>query len=278
MPDPRYRQIAENLRRQIESGELGPGDQLPTELELRELYDSSRNTVRDAVKWLTTRGLVESRPGQGTFVVDKIDPFVTTLDLETGYGGEDNAAYAREVAERSRKAHVSPLRIEIHQAAGVIASELQLEEGAAVVSRHQRRYIDGTPWSLQTTFYPLRYVDAGAKRLIQADDMPDGAVRYLEATLGVKQVGWRDKITVRAPDANEATFFKLPHDGRVAVFELHRIAFEKSGSPLRLTVTAYPTDRNQFVMNVGEVPVEAEVPQSINAEDSARPRAAPIDP
>jgi DNA-binding GntR family transcriptional regulator len=66
---PIYRQIADDLRQKIESGELGHGDQLPTELELRESYDASRNTVRDAVKWLITRGLIETRPGQGTFVV-----------------------------------------------------------------------------------------------------------------------------------------------------------------------------------------------------------------
>ena len=72
--DPMYRQIAEDLRRKIEAGELPRGAQLPTEIELREQYNASRNTVRDAIKWLITRGLVETRPGQGTFVVEKITP------------------------------------------------------------------------------------------------------------------------------------------------------------------------------------------------------------
>ena len=74
MADPMYRQIADDLRRQIEDGELAPGSQLPTELELREKYNASRNTIRDAIKWLITRGLVETRPGQGTFVVAEITP------------------------------------------------------------------------------------------------------------------------------------------------------------------------------------------------------------
>ena len=64
MADPMYRQIADDLRRQIESGELPPGAQLRTELELREEYNTSRNTVRDAIKWLITRGLVETRPAR----------------------------------------------------------------------------------------------------------------------------------------------------------------------------------------------------------------------
>ena len=87
MANPMYRQIAEDLREQIESGQLEPGQQLRTELELREHYNASRNTVRDAIKWLTNLGLVETKPGQGTFVVQKIDPFVTTLtgDPRTGW-------------------------------------------------------------------------------------------------------------------------------------------------------------------------------------------------
>ncbi len=254
MPDPMYRQIAEDLRQKIESGKLSQGTQLPTELELREQYDASRNTVRDAVKLLITRGLVETRPGQGTFVVEKIDPFVTTLDLETGFGDRGGAAYEFEVAARSRKSSTPEPRVEIQQASGTTAAELQLTEGAQVVSRHQPRYIDGTPWSLQTSFYPMSLVEQGATKIIQAVDMPDGVVNYVEKTLGIKQVGWRDKIVVRAPNATETAFFRLPDDGRVAVFEISRTAFDDSGKPLRLTVTVYPADRNQFVINVGNVP------------------------
>ena len=75
---PMYQQIAEKLRARIEAGELAPGAQLPTELELRDQYSSSRNTIRDAIKRLTSQGLVETRPGQGTFVTPRVDPFVTS--------------------------------------------------------------------------------------------------------------------------------------------------------------------------------------------------------
>src|SRR5260370_32620444 len=239
-----YRQIAEDLRQKIESGELSHGTQLPTELELRDQYDASRNTVRDAVKLLITRGLVETRPGQGTFVATKFDPFIITLDWETGFsGGEGSAYYLSEVSAERRTATVSVPRIEI-QPAGA-APELQLERDSTVVSRHQQRFIDDTPWSLQTTFYSKSLVDRGAVRLFQAEDIPTGTVRYLEVALGIKQVGWRDTIKMRAPSATEASFFKLPDDGRVAVFEVRRTAFDEQGKPFRLTVSVYPSDRNQ---------------------------------
>jgi len=53
MGTPMYRQIADDLRAMIESEELAPGQQLQTEIELRDQYGASRNTVRDAIKWLT---------------------------------------------------------------------------------------------------------------------------------------------------------------------------------------------------------------------------------
>jgi GntR family transcriptional regulator len=92
---PMYRYIADDLRAKISSGELAPNDKLPTEGELSEQYEASRNTVREAIRRLTDEGLLESRPGQGTFVARSIDPFVTVLtaDPKTGFGGGETAAY-----------------------------------------------------------------------------------------------------------------------------------------------------------------------------------------
>jgi GntR family transcriptional regulator len=269
MPDPIWRTIAEDLRQKIESGQLGrDGKPLPSEVELREQYEASRNTVRDAIKWLIARGLLVTRPGKGTFVVQEIDPFITALSIEIGAGPKsERAAYRSEVEQRSRKPGLSVPRIEIHQAMGLVAAELELAEGVNVVSRHQERLIDGTPYSLQTTFYPMRLVDMGAVRLIQAEDLPSGVVAYIEGTLGIKQVGWRDTFKARTPDMVESTFFNLPDDGRIAVIEITRTGYDESGKPFRVTITTYPADRNQFVMIAGDVPTKS--PESGEAGEAA---------
>jgi GntR family transcriptional regulator len=174
--EPLYRKIAESLRKQIESGELSPGQQLRTELELREHYGSSRNTVRDAIKLLTTLGLVETRPGQGTFVVEKITPFVNVLfaSPETGVGGDEGTSYVSEVNNQHRKPSAGPIQVEVKQATSEIATGLQIPKGSQVVSRFQRRYIDETPWSLQTSFYPIPFVAMGAERLMHPNDIMEG--------------------------------------------------------------------------------------------------------
>jgi GntR family transcriptional regulator len=271
--DPMYRQIAEDLRSKIEAGALARGAQLPTEIELRDQYDASRNTVRDAIKWLITRGLVETRPGQGTFVVEKITPFLSTLtgDPETGFGGGEDDIYNLEVKATRRVPTASVPRVEIQQVSESTAPELQLGTGSTVVSRHQSRFIDGTPWSLQTSFYPMSFVTRGASRLIEASNIEGGTVSYLLETLGVDQAGWRDVIVVRAPNQVETAFFKLPDDGRVSVVETRRTTFDSHGMPVRLTVSVYPADRNQFAVNVGKVPDDIVAPP---VDDDSGPDSA----
>lgn len=107
--EPMYWRIAQELRHAIESGTLRPGDKLLTESELKDQYRASRNTVRDAIKWLTHRALVETRPGQGTFVVKHPDILITTLsaDPESRPGSENGAAASSQVSNGSRAGYAS---------------------------------------------------------------------------------------------------------------------------------------------------------------------------
>ncbi len=255
MADPMYRRIADDLREQIESGDLEPGQQLRTEFELRDHYKASRNTVRDAINRLATLGLVETRPGQGTFVVEKIDPFVTTLTRKRGQeaeGGQDTSLLSK--VGDSLAPSSSAVRVEIQPAPGYVAARLAIAPDAEVISRHEQRHVDRRPYSLQTSFYPVEFAERGAPRLMSSKNIEEGTVQYLRDTLGIKQVGYRDWITVRAPNTTEAEFFKVPTDGRIAMYEISRVAFDGNGNPMRLTVTVLPADRNQLVVNVGDVP------------------------
>jgi hypothetical protein len=76
MPDPPYKQIADDLRAQIKSGKLAPGQRLKSQSELGAAYTKtlarpiSRSVIRAAVSVLVSAGLVEIRRGKGTFVVE----------------------------------------------------------------------------------------------------------------------------------------------------------------------------------------------------------------
>lgn len=115
--------------------------------------------------------------------------------------------------------------------------------------------MDERPWSLRTSFYPLSLTARGAPRLLEATEID--METYLEQALGLRQVGYQDKIFFRSPDANEARFFEALEDGPAPVVVLLRTGFAGSPDgpvPFRLTETVYLSDRIQFVMNVGAVP------------------------
>jgi DNA-binding LacI/PurR family transcriptional regulator len=69
-PSPLYAQLAEQLRRHIQRGELQPGDRLWSESELCDRFGVSRGTVREALDVLASEGLLQRIAGKGTFIAE----------------------------------------------------------------------------------------------------------------------------------------------------------------------------------------------------------------
>lgn len=68
-----YEQVIEQIRQMIYEGELKKGDKLPSERELKKQLGVSRASIREAFSALEMIGLIESRPGEGTFIRDCFD-------------------------------------------------------------------------------------------------------------------------------------------------------------------------------------------------------------
>ncbi len=77
----KHRRVFDHLLASIQSGELKPGDRLPSEAELGKLFDASRITVAKAVHDLQRMGLVTRRPGAGTHVLAENRPSGRTFGL-----------------------------------------------------------------------------------------------------------------------------------------------------------------------------------------------------
>ncbi len=118
-----YEKIVEQIQAQILNGELHYGDRLPTERELADKFGVSRTAVREAVKALVEKGLVQSRPGRGTFITNGAARAVRdSLGFMMKIGsmeGSDNLVETREIlepeiaalaAERARDQDLATLR------------------------------------------------------------------------------------------------------------------------------------------------------------------------
>jgi GntR family transcriptional regulator, transcriptional repressor for pyruvate dehydrogenase complex len=75
-----YEEVAKQIERLIVEGGLKPGDKLPPERELAEMFEVSRSSLRDAIRTLELTGLLEPRQGEGTVVCDlSADSLVSPL-------------------------------------------------------------------------------------------------------------------------------------------------------------------------------------------------------
>ena len=98
-----YEQIVQQVEESILKGQLKPGDQLPAERDLAQRFGVSRTAVREAVKTLREKGLVEAYSGRGTFVTNGTSQAIRqSLDLMIRINqqeGSANLAELRQVLE-----------------------------------------------------------------------------------------------------------------------------------------------------------------------------------
>src|ERR1700734_1963937 len=93
-----YEQIVQQVEDSILKGQLKPGDQLPAERDLAHRFGVSRTAVREAVKTLREKGLVEAYSGRGTFITDGTSQAVRqSLDLMVKIGQPEGSQYLAEL-------------------------------------------------------------------------------------------------------------------------------------------------------------------------------------
>lgn len=151
---PVYEQVAVALKRDIASGELSPGDQLPSYQALHERFGVSVTTAQRALRLLKDEGLIEGRVGEGTFVRQKRQLFAHSSSYvaptESGKWawGEEAAAQGMTGTQRMREVREVPAPEEV-------ADRLNVTTGDPVVLRARVMLLDGDPVELVDSYYPI---------------------------------------------------------------------------------------------------------------------------
>ena len=95
---PLSKQVADELERMIKEGEYTVGQKIPTEPELMEMFQVSRNTLREAIQSLTSVGVLEVRQGDGTYVRSD-SRFNANMHMEYAQVSLEDITEARDVME-----------------------------------------------------------------------------------------------------------------------------------------------------------------------------------
>ena len=236
--EPRMRQIADELREQIESGTLPPGALMPSEPEVARDYGVSRQTARSALQLLEQQGLVIVRPRRGRIVrsnqrlVWRLSEF--ELPENTGLASSD--AWETDIERQGHDPTRQDLEVETIRPPRDIAARLKLdtEKDLCVVRRHVR-FIDGKPAITSDDYFDeaiVRGTELAALEDTTREDILKGA--------GYEQTYDVDDIITRMPTPDEVR--RLAIDTGVPVAELTRTAYTAEGKAVRVMIAIIPGD------------------------------------
>lgn len=244
-----YQRIADDLLSRIAAGEFPPGGRLPTEQQLMKHYEASSTTVRAAIRSLASAGVVETRHGTGTFVVDRQLLTINathTEDLDRREGITAQDSWSTDVLGAGRQPH-QRFECGVVPATGELAELLGVDVDEALTMRRCWRSIDGTPASVETSLFP-RWLVEKLPRLGEPHDISQGTTSYV-AEQGHPMTFHQDHLSARPFTREEALFFEAP-PGVVGLIRA-RVSFdEPRGRVLRYTPTVYRSDLHEIVYDV----------------------------
>lgn len=222
------------LRDRIVAGDLPPGGRLPGEPALAAEHAVSRVTVRRALDLLEREGLVQRKPGSGTFVHDSrsVRPIVADLSNVLSH-----------LIDMGRSTDVKLLSFGYVAPTEAIAESLGLKPGERVQRSVRVRLIDGEPFSYLTTHVPewlgLTYSEAelAARPLLEL--MERSGVTTERATQAIS-------ATLAGPEAAAALDLEIGSP----LLTLTRIVYEPSGRGVEHLHALYRPDRYSFHMDL----------------------------
>lgn len=235
---PPFRQIADQLRAEMDRGALRPGDRLPSESELIRHYDVARMTVRQAMQELRAEGRVLAEQGRGVFVRPAAPVRRLASDrFARRHRDAGQAAFLAEADKVGVLAEVDEIEISIGAPPQDVRERLQLDDGSDVVIRSRRYLAEGQPIETALSYIPAAI--AVGTRIAEVDTGPGGIYARLEEA-GHQLDKFVEEVTARMPTAEERRRLRLASG--TPVLTVLRTAFDTDGVPVEVcdTVKAAP--------------------------------------
>jgi GntR family transcriptional regulator len=227
---PLYRRVRDALAGMIERGELGRGQQLPSERSLCEQFDMSRVTIRKALSVLSDEGVIDAVPGRGWFVADG-----TVSDPRHMLKSFSALAAVRGLAVSSRVlAHA------VRPASFDEADWLQIVPGADVVQLDRLRSLDGLPVCIERSLLPL----AVCAELASADFSTASLYQTIRTGSGLIPTRAECQVEARKATADDAALLGMDPADPVLVTE--QLTYDQRGGILEGSVTTFRGDRHRF--------------------------------
>jgi GntR family transcriptional regulator len=231
---PMYFQIQSHLLKMIQSGELHPGDSVPSEEELARVYGVSRMTSRQALQSLKSQGYAAGQKGRGTFVTQpKVEKDIAHL-----------AGFSAEMRSLGMRASSRVLEASCAAADAETAARLQIALNAPIFKLVRLRYADEVPVAIEEgclsrdRFPQIESIDFRSASLYQT----------VRERYGVAIDSADEILEARAANRKESELLEIP--ARSCLLMISRILRSADGKPIESARSLYRGDRYRAVLKV----------------------------
>ncbi len=227
---PAYQRIQSAIRKRIDSGQLHPGDPVPSERDLAKIHHVSLMTARHALGSLEREGLVERRRGIGTFVAPPKIHFNKLM------------SYTEQMAARSLTAGAKVLFAKIVDNENEAAARLSLPPTSSLLKFERLRHAAGEPFALETCYLNA----AEFPGLLDAPIGRDSLFGILERDFQV-ELGYADEeVDATAADPRIAELLAIPR--REPLLRIRQVIYSAKGKAIMYVLGFYRSDRHNLVI------------------------------
>jgi GntR family transcriptional regulator len=227
---PAYQRIQSTIRKRIESGELQPGNPVPSERDLARIHRVSLMTARHALAFLEREGLVERHRGIGTFVAPPKIHFNKLM------------SYTEQMAARTLTAGAKVLFAKIVDHENEAAARLSLPPTSSIVKLERLRHAANEPFALETCFLSA----AEFPGLLDAPIARESLFGILERDYNVK-LGYADEeVDATAADPRIAELLAIPR--REPLLRIRQVIYSTKGRAIMYVLGFYRSDRHNLVI------------------------------
>lgn len=227
-----WRQIAQDLQAELESGRIAPGARLPTEAELARRYEVNRHTVRRAVADLEERGLVRVQQGRGTFACAEMIDYPVTL----------RTRFSENIRRNKQAPGGRLLSAETVSADRWLSERLEVAPGTKVLRLDSLRTADGVPISLGSHYFPADRFEGFEKAVAR-----HGAITPALAEYGVSDyTRLETRLSARLAGRRDGKLLMIAETAPVLVTD--SVNVDPDGRPIQAGEARYPAERVQLVV------------------------------
>lgn len=235
IPVPLYYQLKEILLSYIQKNHMNAGDSIPTEVELCQIFNISRPTVRQAINELEREGYLKKIKGKGTFIAEpKIDQEYTHRII----------SFNDEMRQKGLVPKTEVLKQRYKASDEQVAKKLGLPVGDEVFHLRRLRYTNDEPIVFLDSFIPVKLCPG----IIEVDFVNNSLYSTFEQKYGIMVKRAVRCIEVGLAGEYEAKLLHIKEGAPIHYFET--VAYNQDNVAVEYTISRYRADKSKFIVEL----------------------------